>query len=103
MLVACGRIFGAVERVAQPGEWRTNVSLGAGRRHVDPPREARELALLAAAALEIDVAGVDLLPVGDSYVPLELNGAADFDETYSLGRDVYLELREALLPTPARI
>jgi len=35
-------------------------------------------------------------------VILELNGAADFDETYSLaGRDVYTDLREAVGLVPA--
>ena len=97
LLVAGGRVFGAVERVARPGEWRTNVSLGGGRRAVDPAGDACELGLAAAAVLGIDVAGVDLYPVGDSYVVLELNGAADFDDTYSLpGRDVYADLREAI-------
>lgn len=101
LLVARGRVFGGVERVAPPGEWRTNVSLGAARHRVDPPAEARELALAAARAVGIDVAGVDLFPVGGSYLPLELNGAADFDETYSLSRDVYEELRAALPLEPA--
>jgi len=41
---------------------------------------------------------VDLLPIdGDRYVVLELNGAVDFDERYSLdGRDVYAEAARAL-------
>jgi RimK family alpha-L-glutamate ligase len=103
LLVACGRVVGGVERVAQPGEWRTNVSLGAVRRHVDPPAEARELAVAAAAALGVDVAGVDLLPAAGTYVVLELNGAADFDEHYSLERDVYEGLGEALLPEAAAV
>ena len=100
LLVARGRVFGGAERVAQRGEWRTNVSLGAARRRADPSEEACELALRAAAAVGIDVAGVDLLPVGGSYVPIELNGAADFDESYSLERDVFEELLEALVSTP---
>jgi RimK family alpha-L-glutamate ligase len=103
LLVAHGRVFGGAERVARPGEWRTNVSLGAARRRAHPSREACELALRAAAAVGIDVAGVDLLPAIDSYVPLELNGAADFDESYSLERDVFEELREALAFEPATV
>jgi RimK family alpha-L-glutamate ligase len=97
LLVAEGRIFGGVERVAAPGEWRTNISLGGTRRQADPPEAACDLALHAVRAVGIDVAGVDLLPAGGSYVVLELNGAADFDATYSLpGRDVYAELHAAL-------
>jgi RimK family alpha-L-glutamate ligase len=97
LVVACGRVVGAVERAARAGEWRTNVSLGGSRRPVDPPDAARDLALAAAAAVGIDVAGVDLFPVAGAYAVLELNGAADFDEAYSLAeRDIYADLREAL-------
>jgi ribosomal protein S6--L-glutamate ligase len=97
LLVARGRVVGAAERLAARGEWRTNVSLGAAKRPVDPPDFACDLALEAASAVGIDVAGVDLLPVGDSYVVIELNGAADFDEMYSLAEgDVYADLRDAI-------
>ncbi len=97
VLVARGRVVGAVERLARHGEWRTNVSLGAAKRPVEPPGLACDLALQAASAVGIDVAGVDLLPVGDSYVVIELNGAADFDETYSLAEgNVYADLGDAI-------
>jgi RimK family alpha-L-glutamate ligase len=97
VLVACGQVVGGVERVARPGEWRTNISLGGSRRQVGLPEGARELAIAATQAIGMDVAGVDLLPVGGSYVALELNGAADFDRGYSLvGGDVYDDLRAAL-------
>lgn len=97
LLVARGRVVGAAERLAARGEWRTNVSLGAAKRSVDPPDLACDLALEAASAVGIDVAGVDLLPFGDSYVVIELNGAADFDETYSLADgNVYADLCDAI-------
>ena len=97
VLVACGRVVGGVERIARPGEWRTNISLGGSRRRVELSDEVRELALAATQAVGMDFAGVDLFPVGGSHVALELNGAADFDRQYSLlGGDVYADLRAAL-------
>jgi RimK family alpha-L-glutamate ligase len=90
LLVADRTVVGAVRRVAGPGEWRTNVSLGATRYPVVPPPAACALAIAAAAASRADFVGIDLLPLEDGYTVIELNGAADFNETYSLpGRDVF--------------
>jgi RimK family alpha-L-glutamate ligase len=91
ILVAAGEIVGAVQRVAVCGEWRTNVAVGGGRASADPPPQARLIALGAAAALEADFVGVDLLPNGDgSWVVLEVNGAVDFTAGYSLaGENVF--------------
>ena len=97
LVVAGGRVIGAVRRVAAAGEWRTNVALGARREPVNPPDEARAIALGAAAAIGGDLVGVDLLPSDlGTWVVLEVNGAVDFNGTYSLGGDVYDEARQAL-------
>lgn len=73
VFVVGGRVLGAIARSA-PG-WRTNFSRG-GRVEVarlTPGQE--EFALRAAAAVEAEYAGVDLLPAedGTSYV-IEVNG-----------------------------
>ena len=95
ILVAGGRVVGAVERIAQRGEWRTNVALGARRRRVDPPPDACALAVRAAAACALDLVGVDLLPGDGGWVVIELNGAADFTHDYAPG-DVFAATRDAL-------
>jgi RimK family alpha-L-glutamate ligase len=91
LIVAAGRVIGAVSRVAAPGEWRTNVALGAVRAPVvDPPPEACALAIAAAEAVDGKLVGVDLLPTpSGGYVVLELNGACDFTAEYSREDDVF--------------
>lgn len=98
LLAAGGRIVGAAERRAAPGEWRTNVSLGGSLHAAELTDAAIELGERAVAAVGGDLVGVDLLPLpGGGYTMLELNAAVDFDEHYSLpGRDIYGDIAETL-------
>jgi ribosomal protein S6--L-glutamate ligase len=102
IVVAAGLVVGAARREAAPGEWRTNVGLGARRVPTIPPAEACRLAVLAAEAAGGDLVGVDLLPGGDGWTVLELNGAVDFTGAYGLGGDVFSAAREALLDRARR-
>jgi RimK family alpha-L-glutamate ligase len=73
VLVVAGEVAGAMERVSE--SWRANVARGARPRAVALGAAERGVALEAAAVLEADVAGVDLLvgPEGETVV-LEVNG-----------------------------
>jgi RimK family alpha-L-glutamate ligase len=103
LVVAAGRVVGAIERVAAAGEWRTNIALGGSRRPTIPTPRACALATAAAAALAGDLVGVDLLPLGNGdYVVLEVNGAVDFTHEYSLlGRDVFDEVARIVTASDA--
>lgn len=94
VIVARDQVVGAIERVAAPGEWRTNIALGGRRRRAEPTPEACVLATHAAAAVGGDVVGVDLLPTPDGgHVVIEVNGAVEFTSDYSLaGQDVFDEV-----------
>jgi len=98
LVVAGGRIVGAAKRIAPPGEWRTNVALGASVVPAEPPPVAAELALTAAKASGLDLVGVDLLPTGPGgFSVIELNGAVDFRPVYALDEgDVHAHTMAAL-------
>jgi len=75
VFVVGGRVLGAIQRHASNGEWRTNVSRGGSARPFELPPAWEQLALRAAAAIDADYAGVDLLPSRDGTVfVLEVNG-----------------------------
>jgi RimK family alpha-L-glutamate ligase len=73
VLVVGGEVAGAMERATD--SWRANIARGARPRAVALGDPERELALAAAAAVEADIAGVDLLigPDGERFV-VEVNG-----------------------------
>jgi RimK family alpha-L-glutamate ligase len=98
ILVAAGRVVGAVYRVAAEGEWRTNVALGGVRRRVlEPPPKAAALALAAARSIRAALVGVDLLPTSlGGWVVAELNGAVEFTPEYAPAGDVFAETTLAL-------
>jgi [lysine-biosynthesis-protein LysW]--L-2-aminoadipate ligase len=105
LIVAGTEVVGAAERRPRRGEWRTNVSLGGGLAAASPDDDARRLALAAAAAVGADLVGVDLLPLpGGGYTVLELNGAVDFDDRYSLtGEPIFPAVARALGLLPGEL
>jgi [lysine-biosynthesis-protein LysW]---L-2-aminoadipate ligase len=88
LIVAGGRVVGSAARRPRPGEWRTNVALGAAIEAVSPDPAACRTAIAAARTLALDLAGVDLLPGPDGNVVIEVNGAVEFRPVYSQG-DVF--------------
>jgi glutathione synthase/RimK-type ligase-like ATP-grasp enzyme len=96
VVVAGGEVVGAATRTAAPGEWRTNVAIGGTPSGAVPPKDASELALEATRALGIDFAGVDLLPLGDDWIVLEVNGAVDVRRLYSFETDVHTAVLRSL-------
>lgn len=75
LFVVGGRVLAAIERRAAEGDWRSNVARGATAIAFDPPARWQQMAVRAAAAIEADYAGVDLLPGADGRIyVLEVNG-----------------------------
>jgi RimK family alpha-L-glutamate ligase len=98
LVVAGGQIVAAAKRIAAPGEWRTNVALGASIVPAEPPPVAAQLALAAARVSGLDLVGVDLLPTGPGgFSVIELNGAVEFRPVYALREgDVFARAMAAL-------
>jgi RimK family alpha-L-glutamate ligase len=64
----------AMRRRAPAGDWRTNVARGGRPEPFAPPQSWIDIALQAAATLETEIAGVDLVSAADgSPVILEVN------------------------------
>jgi RimK family alpha-L-glutamate ligase len=83
VLVVVGEVAGAVERVSE--SWRANIARGARPRAVALSPAERSVALAAAAAVEADIAGVDLLVGPDEeIVVLEVNGIPGWQALQSL-------------------
>jgi RimK family alpha-L-glutamate ligase len=83
VLVVAGQVAGAMERVSD--SWRANIARGARPRPVALSAAEGELALAAAAALEADVAGVDLLVAPDGeIVVVEVNGIPGWQALQSI-------------------
>jgi ribosomal protein S6--L-glutamate ligase len=83
-MVVDGEYVGAVERrlpdaERRAGRWKHNVHRGAVAEGVELPPEHRELAENAAAALDIDWLGVDILVSGDRAVVNETNARPTVD------------------------
>jgi RimK family alpha-L-glutamate ligase len=106
--VCGGRVVGAIERIAPPGDWRSNVSRGATARATTLPESWSALAIRAADVIGADYAGVDLLPrsspagtsggAGDEPFVLEVNGIPGWEGLQAAtGIDVAGAIAEHLL------
>jgi len=74
VFVVGGRVLGAIERQAPPGDWRTNIARGGVARAFELPADWEPIALRAAAAVGAEYAGVDLLSSRDGELfVLEVN------------------------------
>lgn len=80
LLVVGGNPIAAMKRSAPPGEFRANIHQGASGEAVALPDEYTNTAIKAAAALELEIAGVDLLQTNEGPVILEVNPSPGFEE-----------------------
>jgi ribosomal protein S6--L-glutamate ligase len=69
------QVVASMERIAQEGEFRANIHLGAAARSVEITDEERELAIKAAKIIGLEVAGVDMVRSVTGPKILEINSS----------------------------
>jgi len=73
-----GRVLGAMLRSSTDGSFKANITRGGEGQAYPLNPEIEQLALSCAAALKLEIAGVDLLFDDGQYCVCEVNSAADF-------------------------
>lgn len=71
--VVGGRVVAAMRRTAPPGEFRSNIHRGGSGESVKLSRRFTATALRAARALDLEVAGVDILDADGTPLVIEVN------------------------------
>lgn len=74
-LVVGDEVVASIGRQSKPGEFRANLHLGGQAFTLNPNKERDFLALTAAKALGLSVAGIDLLETDSGLVVLEVNAS----------------------------
>ncbi len=69
------KVVASMERLAQEGEFRANIHLGATAKEIIITEEERQLAIKAAKLIGLDVAGVDIVRSGSGPKILEINSS----------------------------
>lgn len=69
------KVVAAMERIAQEGEFRANIHLGATARAVEITDEEREIAIKAAKIIGLEIAGVDMVRSNSGPKILEVNSS----------------------------
>ena len=73
-----GEVVAAMKRKAAPNEWRSNIHIGGHGITHKPTREESETATKAAEAVGVEIAGVDLISVGNEPYVIEVNASPGF-------------------------
>jgi ribosomal protein S6--L-glutamate ligase len=75
LVVVGGRVLAAMRRYGEDGELRANVHLGGRVERLDPSPAMTTLAVRAAEAFGLEIAGVDLMEGADGMLVLEVNSS----------------------------
>ena len=98
VIVIGGKALGGMERVAQDGEFRSNIELGGVGKQIELSPKYQEVAEKVAQVLGLDYCGVDLLETEQGPVVCEVNSNAFFEGFEKVtGMDVAIAYAEYIL------
>ena len=80
--VVGGDVKASIKRISE-SDFRSNLSNGGRAEIYDPTKEEKELAILAASALDCKFCGVDILQTKEGPVVCEVNSNPFFINTYN--------------------
>ena len=75
LFVVDGKVVAAIQREAAPGEFRANIHMGGTAGIIKPTAEERRIAIKAAKAMDLKVAGVDIIRSSKGPLLLEVNSS----------------------------
>lgn len=81
-----GRVISAYKRIAAAGEFRANMHLGGSAEKIIISRKIRTLAIKACKALNLDVAGVDIINSNRGPLVLEVNSSPGLEGIESVSQ-----------------
>ncbi len=75
LFVVDGKVVATIQREAMPGEFRANIHLGGTATVIKPTSEEKKIAIRAAKAMDLKVAGVDIIRSSKGPLLLEVNSS----------------------------
>jgi ribosomal protein S6--L-glutamate ligase len=75
LFVVDGKVVATIQRAAMPGEFRANIHLGGTASIIKPTAEEKKIAIRAAKAMDLKVAGVDIIRSSKGPLLLEVNSS----------------------------
>ena len=75
LFVVDGKVVATIQREAMPGEFRANIHLGGTASVIKPTADEKRIAIRAAKAMDLRVAGVDIIRSAKGPLLLEVNSS----------------------------
>ncbi|MES2746992.1 MAG: 30S ribosomal protein S6--L-glutamate ligase [Bacteroidota bacterium] len=75
LFVVDGKVVASMQREAAPGEFRANIHMGGTATVIKPTSEEKKIAIKAAKAMDLKVAGVDIIRSSKGPLLLEVNSS----------------------------